>query len=319
MLMKQLIEVYDLLDSSYASGKQVEQYLKGIRSDADVEVYTLEGPKGKTDMVKVRIPGTKGKSKGMNAPTIGLLGRLGGLGARPERIGFVSDGDGALVAISLAAKILDMQNKGDYLEGDVFISTHVCPDAPTREHQPVPFMDSPVNMAQVNREEVTDELDAILSVDTTKGNRIINTRGFAISPTVKEGYILKVSESILDLMQMTTGKQPFVYALSQQDITPYGNGLYHLNSILQPATATKAPVIGVAVTTEAPVAGCATGATHITDCEETARFMLEVAKAYGRGECSFYDEAEYERIQYLYGNMEHFQTLGTGNECDDDA
>lgn len=319
MLMKQLIEVYDLLDSSYASGKQVEQYLKGIRSDADVEVYTLEGPKGKTDMVKVRIPGTKGKSKGMNAPTIGLLGRLGGLGARPERIGFVSDGDGALVAISLAAKILDMQNKGDYLEGDVFISTHVCPDAPTREHQPVPFMDSPVNMAQVNREEVTDELDAILSVDTTKGNRIINTRGFAISPTVKEGYILKVSESILDLMQMTTGKQPFVYALSQQDITPYGNGLYHLNSILQPATATKAPVIGVAVTTEAPVAGCATGATHITDCEETARFMLEVAKAYGRGECSFFDEAEYERIQYLYGNMEHFQTLGTGNECDDDA
>ncbi|GLB28702.1 hypothetical protein LAD12857_06250 [Lacrimispora amygdalina] len=319
MLMKQLIEVYDLLDSSYASGKQVEGYLKGIRSDADVEVYTLKGPKGKTDMVKVRIPGSKGKSKGMDAPTIGLLGRLGGLGARPERIGFVSDGDGALIAISLASKILDMQNKGDYLEGDVFISTHVCPDAPTREHHPVPFMDSPVNMAQVNREEVTEELDAILSVDTTKGNRIINTRGFAISPTVKEGYILKVSESILDLMQMTTGKQPFVYALSQQDITPYGNGLYHLNSILQPATATKAPVIGVAVTTEAPVAGCATGATHITDCEETARFMLEVAKAYGRGECSFYDEGEYERIQYLYGNMEHFQTLGTGNECDDDA
>ena len=319
MLMKQLIEVFDLLDSSYASGKQVERYLKGIRSDADVEVYTLEGPKGKTDMVKVRIPGSKGKSKGMDAPTIGLLGRLGGLGARPERIGFVSDGDGALIAISLAAKILDMQNKGDYLEGDVFISTHVCPDAPTREHHPVPFMDSPVNMAQVNREEVTDELDAILSVDTTKGNRIINTRGFAISPTVKEGYILKVSESILDLMQMTTGKQPFVYALSHQDITPYGNGLYHLNSILQPATATKAPVIGVAVTTEAAVAGCATGATHITDCEETARFMLEVAKAYGRGECSFYDETEYERIQYLYGNMEHFQTLGTGNECDDDA
>lgn len=319
MLMKQLIEVYDLLDSSYASGKQVECYLKGIRSDADVEVYTLEGPKGKTDMVKVRIQGIKGKSKGMNAPTIGLLGRLGGLGARPERIGFVSDGDGALIAISLAAKILDMQNKGDYLEGDVFISTHVCPDAPTREHHPVPFMDSPVNMAQVNREEVTAELDAILSVDTTKGNRIINTRGFAVSPTVKEGYILKVSESILDLMQMTTGKLPFVYALSQQDITPYGNGLYHLNSIIQPATATKAPVIGVAVTTEAPVAGCATGATHITDCEETARFMLEVAKAYGRGECSFYDEAEYERIQYLYGNMEHFQTLGTGNECNDDA
>ena len=43
------------------------------------------------------------------------------------------------------------------------------------------FMGSPVNMAQVNQEEVSPELDAVLSVDTTKGNRIINKRGFAIS------------------------------------------------------------------------------------------------------------------------------------------
>lgn len=310
MLMKQLMEMYDVLDSKYASGKAVEEYLRGINPKADIEVYPIEGPKGKTDMVKVRIPGTRGKSKGMDAPTIGLLGRLGGLGARPERIGFVSDGDGALIALALAAKLLDMGNKGDQLDGDVFISTHVCPDAPTQPHKPVAFMGSPVNMAQVNKEEVTDELDAILSVDTTKGNRIINTRGFAISPTVKEGYILKVSESVLELMQTTTGKLPHVYALSMQDITPYGNDLYHLNSILQPATATKAPVIGVAITTETAVAGCATGATHITDCEEAARFMLEVAKAYGRGECSFYDEEEYARILKLYGPMNHFQTLG---------
>lgn len=318
MLMKQIIDLYDILDSSFASGAKVESYLRSIKADADIEVYTLQGKKGKTDMVKVRIPGINGKTNGKSAPTIGFLGRLGGLGARPERIGFVSDGDGALVALSLAAKLLDMQVKGDYLDGDVFISTHVCPDAPTQDHKPVPFMDSPVNMAQVNQEEVTEELDAILSVDTTKGNRIINTRGFAISPTVKEGYILKVSESILDIMQTTTGRLPFVYALSQQDITPYGNGLYHLNSILQPTTATSVPVIGVAITTEAPVAGCATGATHIIDCEEAGRFMLEVAKAYGRGDCEFYDESEYDRIQKLYGNMAHFQTLGEGNEYDED-
>lgn len=53
--------------------------------------------------------------------------------------GFVSDGDGALVALTLAAKILDMQNKGDTLEGDVFISTHVCPDAPTQPLSPSPL------------------------------------------------------------------------------------------------------------------------------------------------------------------------------------
>ena len=205
-------------------------------------------------------------------------------------IGYVSDGDGALVALTVAAKLLDMRMKGDFLPGDVFISTHICPDAPTQPHKPVPFMGSPVEMAQVNRAEVTPDLDAVLSVDTTKGNRVINTRGFAISPTVKEGYIPQTSEDLLEVMQRTTGRLPYVFPLTVQDITPYGNGLYHhLNSILQPSTATNAPVVGVAITTEPPFPAAAR-AQPLYDVEEAARFMLEVAKAYGRGEVSFYDE-----------------------------
>ncbi len=310
MLLKQVLEVYDVLDSLYVTGKEVEKYLRSIKADADIEVYELVGPKGKTDMVKVRIPGSNGKSRNGTAPTIGFLGRLGGIGARPEMIGFVSDGDGALAAIAIAAKLLDMQNKGDILEGDVFISTHICPDAPTRPHEPVPFMDSPVEMAQVNKEEVSPELDAILSVDTTKGNRVINTRGFAISPTIKEGYILRTSEDVLGIMQSSTGRLPYVFPVTTQDITPYGNDLYHINSILQPSTATTAPVIGVAITAETPVAGCATGASRAQDIEEAARFMLEVAKDFGRGKCKFYDENEFARLQKLYGTMNHLQTPG---------
>lgn len=310
MLMKQIMDAYEVLDSTYVTGKKVEEYLRTIQADADITVYELKGPKGTTDMLKVRIPGSSGKTKGGTAPTIGLLGRLGGIGARPDRIGFVSDGDGALAAVALAAKLLDMQKKGDILDGDVFISTHICPNAPTAPHDPVPFMGSPVEMSQVNREEVSDELDAILSVDTTKGNRVINTRGFAISPTVKEGYILRISEDLLDLMQITTGKLPYVFPLTTQDITPYGNDIYHLNSVLQPCTATDAPVVGVAITAEIMVPGCATGACHASDVEEAARFMLEVAKAFGCGQCKFYDEKEYERIQKLYGSMKHLQTLG---------
>ena len=306
MLIKQIIETFDVLDSSTVTGKDVENYLRGIKADADIEVYELKGPKGSTDMVKVRIPGTRGKTNGGDAPTIGLLGRLGGIGARPEMIGFVSDGDGALAAIAAAAKLLDMQNKGDYLEGDVFISTQICPHAPTAPHKPVPFMGSPVEMSQVNREEVSPELDAILSVDTTKGNRVINTRGFAISPTVKEGYILRTSEDLLEQMQITTGRLPYVFPLATQDITPYGNNVHHLNSVLQPCTATDAPVVGVAITTEVMVPGCATGASHFADVEEAARFMLEVAK----GDLKFYDEEEYELLKKLYGPMNHLQTLG---------
>ena len=310
MLIKQIIETFDVLDSSTVTGKDVENYLRGIKADADIEVYELKGPKGSTDMVKVRIPGTRGKTNGGDAPTIGLLGRLGGIGARPEMIGFVSDGDGALAAIAAAAKLLDMQNKGDYLEGDVFISTQICPHAPTAPHKPVPFMGSPVEMSQVNREEVSPELDAILSVDTTKGNRVINTRGFAISPTVKEGYILRTSEDLLEQMQITTGRLPYVFPLATQDITPYGNNVHHLNSVLQPCTATDAPVVGVAITTEVMVPGCATGASHFADVEEAARFMLEVAKYFGQGDLKFYDEEEYELLKKLYGPMNHLQTLG---------
>lgn len=310
MLLKQVLEVFDVLDDPAASGKAMEAYLRTIRPDADIRVKTVTGPKGKTDFIRVVVPGSNGKLAGGSAPTLGITGRLGGLGARPELIGYVSDGDGATAALAAAAKLLDMQKKGDVLEGDVIITTHICPDSPTQPHDPVPFMDSPVEMSQCNDEEVSPELDAILSVDTTKGNRVINTRGFAISNTVKEGYILSVSEDLLSIMQTTTGKLPAVFPLATQDITPYGNDLYHLNSILQPTVATNAPVVGVAITTETMVAGCATGASHPVDIEEAARFMVEVAKYFGHGTCKFYDKEQFDRLVKLYGPMNHLQTLG---------
>lgn len=310
MLYRQMLDLYDILDDEKADGKSVVEYMKKINADCLAETHVLKGAQGITHMVKVVIPGEKGKRNGGEAPTIGILGRLGGLGARPERVGFVSDGDGALAALTAAAKLLDMQKKRDYLQGDVIVSTHVCPDAPTKPHEPVPFMGSPVEMYQVNQDEVTEEMDAILSIDTTKGNRIANERGFFISPTVKEGYILRVSERLLDLMEITTGRRPKVFALTQQDITPYGNDLFHINSILQPSVATSAPVVGVAVTTETVVPGCATGATQLPDVEEAARFVLEVAKEFGQGVCDFYDKEEYARIQKLYGSMTRFQGFG---------
>ena len=311
MILKQLIELYDLLDSPAASGQGVVDYLHGIDPACSAETYVLDGPKGSTDMVRVRIPGSRGRTAGGSAPTIGLLGRLGGLGARPERIGFVSDGDGALTALACAAKLLSMHARGDVLPGDVVISTHVCPHAPTFPHEPVAFMGSPVATADVNREEVSGaQLDAVLVVDTTKGNRIMNERGFMISPTVKQGCILRVSEDLVSLMEIATGRRARTYPLSMADITPYGNGLYHLNSILQPCTATDAPVVGVAITTETAVPGCATGATHLTDLDEAGTFMIETAKAFGEGKCAFYDADEYSRFVARYGSMAHLQGMG---------
>jgi hypothetical protein len=309
MALKQVIEIYELLDSPKANGQKAASLLKERGID-DVEVVPIQGEKGKTDSIKVWIPGSKGRKSGGSAPTLGVIGRLGGVGARPKMIGLVSDSDGAIAALSVALKLADMMEQGDVLPGDVIVATHICPDAPTTPHDPVPFMGSPVEMKSLNDHEVDPQMDAILSIDTTKGNRIINQRGFAISPTVKEGYILKVSEDLLRIMEITTGRRPFVFAITTQDITPYGNNLFHLNSIMQPSVATQAPVVGVAITTESVVPGCATGASHIVDIEEIVRFSIEVAKQLGAGQCRFYDEEECKKILKLYGPMNHLQTLG---------
>lgn len=305
-MFKQCIEIFELLDSAHVDGKAVQKQFESRGVDC-IEVTELKGPRGKTDFVKIVIKGKAGKAAGGDAPTLGVTGRLGGLGARPEQLGFVSDGDGALAALAAALKLADMKRNGDQLAGDVIVTTHICPDAPTIDHSPVRLMDSPVDTNTINQMEVDSDIDAVLSVDTTKGNRVINHQGFAISCTVKEGYILRASDDLLQIMMRVTGRLPVVFAVSQQDISPYGNGLYHLNSILQPAVATDAPVVGVAITTQVPVAGCATGATHLADIELAARFVVETAKDFTSGRCEFYDAKEFEKIIALYGNMKHFQ------------
>jgi hypothetical protein len=83
-----------------------------------------------------------------------------------------------------------------------------------------------------------------------------------------------------------------------------------VNSILQPSTATPAPVVGVALTADIPVPGSATGASHATDIDQAVRFTLEVAKAFGKGQCRFYDPAEWDELQKRYGAMTHLQTMG---------
>ena len=307
-MLHQVLEVFELLDSKYINGQKIADLLKG-RGLEKIEVQKISKNAGATDFIKIIVPGTNGKQKGGDAPTLGIIGRLGGIGARPERIGLVSDADGAIATISCALKLADMQKNGDILNGDVILSTQICPNAPTQPHKPVPFMGSPVDMATMNRSEVDSNMDAILSIDATKGNRIINFRGFAITPTIKEGYILRISEDLLNIMEWTIGRFCRVVPITTQDITPYGNSLFHVNSIVQPCTVTSAPVVGIAVTTKMPVPGCATGANHEIDVEEASRYCIEVAKSFTERKCSFYDKEEFELIVKLYGTMRHLQTL----------
>jgi len=311
LAMKQVVEMLDLLDSAKVTGQEATKLLKS-RGVEQVEATAIKGDKGTTDFIKAIVPGVDGKSRRGNSQTLGIVGRLGGIGARPQRVGLVSDADGAVAALSCALKLADMKRNGDDLRGDVIVATHICPYAPVEPHEPVPFMGSPVDMRTMNMYEVDADMDAVLSIDTTKGNRIIKFKGISITPTVKEGYILKVSSDLLNILEWVTGTLPRVVPITTQDITPYGNGLDHMNSIMQPWIATAAPVVGVAITTDVPVPGCATGASHIVDIECAVRFCTEVAKAFGEGRCSFHDEREFNLITKLYGSMRHLGTLGKG-------
>ena len=308
-MLKQVIEVFDLLSSAYVRAVEVAQFLEKKRL-TDIQSWRIQSDMGETEILKVTVPGSAGKKSGGQAPTLGIVGKLSGLGARPHCIGMVSDADGAITAVSCAAELAEMKRKGDTLKGDVILTTSICTSAPIVPHSPVSFVGPPVDLLSAGKYEVDSSMDAILSVDTTKGNRVINHRGFAITPTVREGYILRVSEDLLDIMEWTTGRLPRVIPITTQDITPYGNKLFHLNTILQPSVMTSAPVVGIGITTDVAVPGCATGASRETDVEEACRYCIEVANQFTQGKCSFCDDTEFRRIVYLYGSSRHLQGLG---------
>lgn len=309
--LKQLLEIVDLLDDPKVDGAQVREFFtnKGL-SHMEINVERIEGEKASTDFISIMIQGVEGKYSGGTSRSLGIIGRLGGIGARPECIGLVSDADGAVVSLAAAYIIAEMMKRGDLIEGDVIVKTHICPNAPTRPYKPAPMMDSPVDIFTLLRREAEGQVDAIISVDATKANWVIKHNGFAITPTVKEGWILKVSPDLIDIYIRVTGQPPVVVPITMQDIIPYTTPVYHINSMMQPWIYTKAPIVGVAITTSMVVPGSATGATNIFHLEQATRFVVEVAKDFGRGRVKFYDEEEWKKIISIHGSLADLMRRG---------
>ncbi|WP_211453718.1 DUF1177 domain-containing protein [Collimonas antrihumi] len=314
MTMKQTLDIYELLDSATVDGNAIkEMFARFVAQGVKVTVTTVtnEGDaNGTTDFIRILIPGRNGATAGGTAPTIGIIGRCGAIGARPNRIGLVSDADGVLTALVCALKLAQMTAKGDAIEGDVLVTTHLSLDASITPRKPVDFMGMPVSSELMNHYQVDPAMDAILSFDTSRGNRIVKQRGYAISPTIKEGYILRVSNDLVSLMEAASGQPAVTFPITMQDITPYDNGLYHFNSIMQPCVATTAPVVGVALIAQAVVAGSDSGASQELDIAAAAKFGVEVAKQFTWGRCEFHSATEFAQMQKMYGSMTVLQTNG---------
>ena len=86
MPLTAVLQSLDLLDAATVTGREVADAIRaaGVK---EVEVKRFTGKVGGTDVVRCVVPGTRGRRARGDAPTLGIVGRLGGIGARPEKIG----------------------------------------------------------------------------------------------------------------------------------------------------------------------------------------------------------------------------------------
>ncbi|MGT2427679.1 DUF1177 family protein [Cupriavidus basilensis] len=303
--MKQVIESIELLSAATVDGETVATLLRA-RGVADVTVTRVEEGGLYTDFLACTLPGLD-----PGLPALGLVGRLGGVGARPAVTGLVSDADGAIVAIATALKLADMAATGDVLAGPVRIHTHICPHAgyaaaSSGADDEIAFRDAQDDVGMKCMPGWPPSCRW-----TPRGATASSTAAaWRLTPVAKEGWLLRLPERMLDVMGWVSGELPAVLPLTTQDVTPYENGLWHVNSIMQPGIVTTAPVIGVALTAQTTVPGCATGVTNAFDLDVATRFCIEVAKLFGPGNCAFYDEAEWAELLRRYGSLAHLQTVG---------
>ena len=302
MLMGEVVEAWKLVDRPDASGEQIRAFCAKYYTIVPT-VTRLVNEDRSTDVLEWRFSGSNGKSRGGTAPTLAICGRLGGVGGRPYHVGTVSDADGAVSVLAAAFKLSAAYDLNEPTEGDVLIITHICPNAPTRDSIVKGQMDSPVPMERLLNFEAPAAADALISVDTTRGHRIINHTGIAVTATLLDGYLLRVSEDILTLYSDVTNDLPHVLPVTMQDMLAHDAGIYRINSIMIPGNVFEGPLIGLATVSTSLVYGFAASAAPPSTLEVAARFCVEAARRYGRGLLSFYDEKEFAKIVARFGTM----------------
>jgi len=290
-----ILRVIDILDSPKVSERDIEKLVERCGS-VSVNFESIRSDKGETLFVKIVLDFGGGRG-------IGIIGRLGGVGARPHLLGMVSDADGAIVALAVAEKLAKMCERGEQLSGKFVISTHISTHSPIKPEKPVPMMDSPVALDELLKREVDESVSAHISIDATKGNKVIKIKGFAITPVVVRGWILRPTDEILEIYSWISGRSPVLVPITMQDIVPFSTPVKHINSILQPWIYTDTPVLGVAITSESVIPGSATGVTDLSALEPASRFVLEIAKRYAMKTLELYYEDEYNVLLKYHGDL----------------
>ena len=303
-MLRHVIEIYDLLSDPSARGPQVAALFDGSRTAL---TETADDAGRHVDFIKIVFPGSAGKMSGGSAPTLGILGTLGGLRIPGLSKGLVSDADGAVVALACALRLEQMSGFGERYKGDVIVATHVCQEAIEEPHEPYSFMRGPLSKRDMTAPQVDPDMDAILSIDTSRGNRVWQPRWLRHHVSGQRGLgaegesRLAARHGIHDgpgargLPDRHAGHHPL-----RKRTHPHQRD--HAAGDLDRGARRR-----VALTTRAVVPGIGTGVAHLTHLEVAGRFCLGTAEAFGAGDCTFYDAAEFARLVELYGSMGHLQ------------
>lgn len=306
-MLRDVIDTIDFLDNSSNSAEAFAEFLPD--GPHAVEITPFESDLGTTDFIKILFPGSAGKSAGGDAPTTGIIGSNGGLRLPGPYPGLASDADGCIVGLTAALRLARMHTRGQQLAGDVLVSTHICQKARPVPHDPYPFVMSPLPSSEKHPRLVDTRMDAMLTPETCKGNKMVSHLGFAVTPPVREGIIMRPHASILHIVEMVTGKAPVVFPITMQDVTPYELGVHHICGMVLPSIFSAAPVIGVPLVTEIETHPSATGVQQPTVLETAARFCLEVATSFGNGDCEFYYPGDFEGMVSTFKGLRGWQSL----------
>ncbi len=122
-------------------------------------------------------------------------------------------------------------------------SSHIATHVSITPHDPVDFMGMPVSSNTMNQYEVDKQMDAILSIDTSKGNNIIKHRGIGdFSHGYARLYFTRRTgfSSLTGVCNRRCNKDASHH---HTRYFSYDNGVYHFNSIMQPHIATHAHLL----------------------------------------------------------------------------
>lgn len=302
-MLKEVIDTVEALDPPAAGAKEFCALLPAGACEVSVEPYA--GPLGRTEFVTFRFRGRAGRAGGGASRTLGIIGSLGALRLPGDYPGLNSDADGALVALACVLRLARMRSRGMALNGDVTVTTHICQAGHPEPHDPLPFVMPPLDVDEEYRRLTLPEMEAILTPETCKGNKLVSETGFAITPPVKQGYILRPHATLIQMMEVVTSRPARLFPLNMQDITPFGNGIHHVCGMMLPGQFTDAPVVGVPVTSQMQVPAASTGVTQLSALEACGRFCVEVATAFGIGACHLHYEDDFAAMQARYGSMKH--------------